>query len=141
MKIEGNPKSQGPEARRFSARKAAPGDGGKTFGEALKKAAAGLPGAKAPADADTVAAKAGPDGSSSASVPPQTGSIQPAPEGEANPEAEGALRSKGAADAEPKSFESHMEMVKLRLKSGYYSSQKIDEALSDRLTGYFDDFA
>ena len=138
MKIEGNPKSQGPDTRRFSARKAAPGEGGKSFGEALKKAAAGLPGAGAPSDADPAKAKPTSDAAKSAPAEPQAEGAQPASGGEAEAAAQG---SKAAKDGEPQSFESHMEMVKLRLKSGYYTSQKIDEALSDRLTGYFDELA
>ncbi|HKP94628.1 MAG TPA: hypothetical protein VJ385_02620 [Fibrobacteria bacterium] len=40
-----------------------------------------------------------------------------------------------------KSFGEHMELVKVRLASGYYGGKNVDEALSDRLTGYFDGFA
>jgi hypothetical protein len=127
MKIEGNPKSQGPDARRFSARKAAPAEGGKSFGQALKKAAAALPG---PAAADAEAAKAFPTpGAESAKSPADA------------PAADAAKGAKAAPSGEPVPFEDHMEMVKLRLKSGYYTGKNIDEALSDRLTGYFDELA
>jgi hypothetical protein len=34
-----------------------------------------------------------------------------------------------------------MEMVRFRLKTGYYASKAIDDALTDKLSGYFDELA
>ena len=128
MKIEGTPKPQGSETRRFSAAKpSAPG--GKSFGDALKKAAA------APAPESPLPAQ-----------PSLDSSVQARPGLDATPAPTAAGAAAGnpgpvKSAANPASFENHMEMVKLRLKSGYYSGSNIDEALSDRLTGYFDELA
>ncbi|MEO6094847.1 MAG: hypothetical protein ABIW76_03875 [Fibrobacteria bacterium] len=123
MKIEGTAPTQGPDGRRFSAAKSAPPkEGGKSFGALLKKAGEGKP---VPAS-----------DSAPASAPAQTLSTPaPAPVEMKTPGAAGE-----SADA-PESFASHMDMVKLRLKSGYYHNTNIDDALSEKLTGYFDDLA
>jgi hypothetical protein len=144
MKLEGTPKPHGSEARRFSAAsaasiaasvagtKAAPksGPAGKSFGDLLRKAAS------SPAEASVEAHREAPVASQSprADMPvsqtaPSEGPQTVKPSGEAAP----------ASQASGDSFESHMDLVKLRLKAGYYSGSNIDEALSDRLSGYFDD--
>lgn len=116
MKIEGQ--NQAPETRRFSAGKpAAPKEGGKSFGALLKKAeaqAAPRPAVPAPAPAPVAAA--------------------PKP-------AESAAVAEAAAKDPEAAFADHMETVRFRLKTGYYSSKAIDDALSEKLTGYFDDLA
>ena len=119
MKIEGNKPTQGTEGRRFTAGRAgAPKEAGKSFGDLVKKAAAEppAPAAAAPAPAAASAGKAA-----------------EAKAGEAKPEAP-------AKEGET-SFADHMETVRFRLKTGYYSSKAIDDALSDKLTGYFDELA
>jgi hypothetical protein len=125
MKIEGTAPTQGPDGRRFSAAKSAPPkEGGKSFGALLKKAGEGKPiPAAPPAAASTRAAQ---------TVPAPAPTPVPA-ETKAAPAAE-------SADT-PESFANHMEMVKLRLKSGYYNNTNVDDALSEKLTGYFDDLA
>lgn len=114
MKIEGNKKT--PESRRFSAAKPdAPKAGGKSFGALLKQASAPA----APA------------------APPVTA---PAPEAAAPKPAEAQAESQAPAK-EAENFADHMETVRFRLKTGYYSSKAIDDALTDKLTGYFDELA
>lgn len=118
MKIDGTPKPQGSDARRFSVGKAAPKEGGKSFREALKKASA---------------------------APSEPAQPAPAPAAPANAASDSPAISSGKAKANPAaesaSFADHMEMVKLRLKSGYYTGKNMDEALSDKLSGYFDELA
>jgi hypothetical protein len=41
----------------------------------------------------------------------------------------------------PPSAEDHISTVKYRLQSGYYESKKVEDALTDKLSGYFDDLA
>ncbi|MEO7424776.1 MAG: hypothetical protein ABI036_06285 [Fibrobacteria bacterium] len=136
MKLEGTPKPHGSEARRFSAASAASnaasiagtkaaqksGAAGKSFGDLLRKAAS------APAEAPV--ASQSPRADMPVSQTASAESPQPGkPSGEAVP----------ASQASGDSFENHMDLVKLRLKAGYYSGSNIDEALSDRLSGYFDE--
>ena len=116
MKIEGN--KQTPESRRFSAAKPdAPKAGGKSFGAILKKATA--PAAPTPAVPATAPEAAAPKAA------------------EAPAQAEAPVPAKAAED----SFADHMETVRFRLKTGYYTSKAIDDALTDKLTGYFDELA
>lgn len=146
MKIDGNQKPQTPAPRRFQAAKSPPSESGRFFGDALRKVVAagqgpkpqGTPGPQAaagPASApDTPAAPASPPEAPASVAPEETAGKPIAPGAEP---AEGSAESGG----ESASFEDHMEQVRLRLKSGYYTSKNIDEALSDRLSGYFDDLA
>jgi hypothetical protein len=39
------------------------------------------------------------------------------------------------------SMGSHLDMIRFKLQSGYYNDAKVDDALSDKLSGYFDDVA
>ena len=132
MKIEGNKPDQGSEVRRFSAGRGAPKDGAKSFGALLKKAEASAAPSEhaAPAPVPAEAAK------------PIAGNAAP----EAPPVADGDAKAKAGAGeaktAEPEtSFADHMEMVRFRLKTGYYSGKAIDDALSEKLSGYFDELA
>jgi hypothetical protein len=129
MKVEGTPKPQGTEARRFSAAKAAPKSApGKSFGDILRKAAA--PSAHGEAIGTTANAEV-------ASLPATS-----APEAvQRSAESAGKTAAPENQSATSDAFESHMDLVKLRLKAGYYSSSNMDEALSDKLTGYFDELA
>ncbi len=118
MKIEGTAPTQGPDGRRFSAARAAsPKEGGKSFGALLKKASEAQPDSSKPAASAPAAAPA------------------PAP---AEPITAAAKEEAASA---PESFANHMEMVKLRLKAGFYNNANVDDALSEKLTGYFDDLA
>ncbi|MDB5103574.1 MAG: hypothetical protein JWP91_1263 [Fibrobacteres bacterium] len=125
MKIDGKTPTQGPDARRFSAGKSAPPkEGGKSFGAALKKAAE--------------AARTVPGNPIQTAQEP----AQPAPAPAAPIRADGSPAAvEGKDQAEPANFADHMELVKFRLKSGYYTNTKVDEALTEKLTGYFDDLA
>lgn len=127
MKIEGKIPTEGPEGRRFQASKSAPLSGGKSFGAELMKAAASGKGPAQPAPANTPTA-------AETLVPEDP----PVIESVAHPRTKAA---KGKTAEESASFENHMELVKLRLQSGYYTSKTVDDALSDRLTGYFDELA
>lgn len=49
-----------------------------------------------------------------------------------------------ASNAEPspeQSFGSHIDAIRFKLQSGYYDSPKVNDALGDKLSGYFDDVA
>ena len=39
------------------------------------------------------------------------------------------------------SADSHIDTIRFRLQTGYYNNPKVDDALSDKLSGYFDDVA
>jgi hypothetical protein len=125
MKIDGTAPTQGPEGRRFQAAKANPAkEGGKSFGALLKKATAPAPAPSAPIPAsaqESAAVSSAPAASESTASEPKI--------------------AKKRADSEPADFANHMEMVKLRLKSGYYNNTNVDDALSEKLTGFFDDLA
>lgn len=120
MKIEGKIPTQGPEGRRFPAAISASNQGAKSFGAELKKAVSSGKGSPPPAPAKSLAHEAA---SGTESVSKE------------------AIPAKAKAAEEPASFEDHLAMVKLRVQSGYYTSKSIDDALSDRLTGYFDELA
>jgi len=91
MKLDGVT-PQGNSADRYErAKRAAKAGEGKSFADALKKAAAG-------------------------------GKPPPAPE-----------TSGPAVDP--------LEHIKEKLKAGFYNTKKIDDALSDKLSGYFDELA
>lgn len=129
MEIRGNKPAEGSEARRFSAGRTPPKPGAKSFGAALKQAVTGADPAPAPAETPVGTAP-------KAQVPPEKASEgDPAPPASA---ASGATAS-GAAASPETSFADHMEMVRFRLKTGYYASKAIDDALTDKLSGYFDD--
>lgn len=122
MKIEGNKPNQASGARRFSAGRAAPKDGAKSFGALLKKAESSAPQPAGPAPAPVPA--------------------EAAPRPVAAPQAETKPAAADAKTPEPEtSFADHMEMVRFRLKTGYYSGKAIDDALSEKLSGYFDDLS
>jgi hypothetical protein len=46
-----------------------------------------------------------------------------------------------AKDAPPPPADDYLSTIKHRLQSGYYNTQKVDDALSDKLSGYFDEIA
>ena len=120
MKIEGNKPTQGPDGRRFSAgRASAPKESGKSFGAILKKASAEAAPAPAP------------------STPAPAADSAAAPVKAAEGKAEEAADAAGGEAA----FADHMETVRFRLRTGYYTSKAIDDALTDKLTGYFDELA
>ena len=122
MKIDGTAPTQGPEGRRFQAAKSIPAkEGGKSFGALLKKAAGAPAGTPAPA----------PSAGAATSPPVQA---QTSPVSEPKP-------AKQDAESSPADFANHMEMVKLRLKSGFYNNTNVEDALSEKLTGFFDDLA
>ncbi len=128
MKIDGTAPAQGPEGRRFQAAKSNPAQaGGKSFGALLKKATETAP---APAQPSPAPASA----QASAATATSTASTASASDSEAKV-------AKKREDSDPADFANHMEMVKLRLKSGYYNNANVNDALSEKLTGFFDDLA
>jgi hypothetical protein len=137
MKIDGTAPTQGPEGRRFQAAKSIPAkEGGKSFGALLKKAATAPPAAaqSAPAQAQAPAASSAPSMSEASTA------AASAPAAQA-PAASGSKAGKKSAESGSADFANHMEMVKLRLKSGFYNNANVDDALSEKLTGFFDDLA
>ena len=126
-----NPKPvSGSEPRRFSAKPAAPKTGTKSFAASLDKAVSDAgAGNPAPGPSETTQPAEG-----AAALP-----AAPAPlpaDGQAPADAAAAA----PADSET-AFADHMEMVRFRLKTGYYASKALDDALTDKLSGYFDELA
>ena len=64
------------------------------------------------------------------------GQGQPAPQAPASPQATGP---EAAPPPESGSQGSHIDQIRLRLQSGYYNTHKVDDALSEKLSDYFDD--
>jgi hypothetical protein len=56
------------------------------------------------------------------------------------PTASGPAGSNAPEQASPPS-DSHIDAIRFRLQTGYYNNSKVDDALSDKLSGYFDDIA
>lgn len=113
MKLDGVTPSHGPQGpdRTAGPRKAEPKAGGKSFADLLGKAqGAGGPPAGAPA---------APADAASQAMPPMDPVARP---------------NMGEPPAD-----NHIETIRQRLQSGYYNNPKVDDALSDKLTGYFDD--
>lgn len=132
MKIDGTAPTQGPEGRRFQAAKSIPAQaGGKSFGALLKKAAEAPSNTAQPAAAPV----------SSPAVSSEAPAASASPESSQVPAASETKTVKKGAGSDSADFASHMEMVKLRLKSGFYNNTNVDDALSEKLTGFFDDLA
>jgi hypothetical protein len=129
MEVRGNKPAEGSEARRFSAGRPAPKPGAKSFGAVLKKAVS-----------DPGPAQTAPAGTPREEAIKAQDSTEKASEGGSTPAAAAAVPAspEGPASAET-SFADHMDMVRFRLKTGYYASKAIDDALTDKLSGYFDD--
>jgi hypothetical protein len=53
-----------------------------------------------------------------------------------------AVPSAPAASGQvPPPSDNPIDLVRFRLQTGYYNNPKVDDALSDKLSGYFDDVA
>lgn len=67
---------------------------------------------------------------------------QPSPASPAYPAAP-AQQTAGGPAPEPAlpPAESNIDTIRFRLQSGYYNNPKVADALSDKLSGYFDDVA
>ena len=128
MHVERNKPGAGSEVRRFSAGPAAPRPGGKSFAAALKQAAEEKP----PVPDVSAPMPSRPAGASPSAAPAS------APEASDAPAAAAPGPGEASADT-PVSFADHMEMVRYRLKTGYYASKSIEDALTEKLSGYFDD--
>jgi len=130
MEIKNNEQPiEGSQPRRFSAGRAVSKPGANSFAAALKKASDAAP---APKDA----ALAPPD-------PPQpidnaAASLPQEPQKDGKSSASKTEASAADSDA---AFADHMELVRFRLKTGYYASKAINDALTDKLSGYFDELA
>jgi cell division protein FtsN len=86
-------------------------------GKPMADPGAGSAGAKSFGDAFAKARAAGP----------------PAPSAPASPAP--------ASEQAPPPAESHIDTIRFRLQSGYYNNPKVADAVSDKLSGYFDDVA
>lgn len=142
MEIRGNKPPQGSETRRFTAGRAAPQAGTKSFAASLKRASDAMP-APAPASQPQDPATAPSDGAPTdpASGPAVSGQAASAA-APAAPADAAATPAQGGQPAQAEtSFADHMEMVRFRLKTGYYASKAIEDALSEKLSGYFDELA
>jgi hypothetical protein len=49
-------------------------------------------------------------------------------------------KAQASQEAAP-SAQEYLETIRFRLKTGYYDNPKVDDALSDKLSGYFDEAA
>lgn len=133
MEIRNQKPVSGSEPRRFSAKPANPKAGAKSFASALDKAVSGsAPVNTAPGPSETTQPAEG--------AAPAAVAKSPLPaEGKAPADA-GDAAATAPADTEA-SFADHMELVRFRLKTGYYASKALDDALTDKLSGYFDELA
>lgn len=111
MRIEGTQPNKGISGENAGGAKASPKAGGKSFGAALEKAASAL--------------------SRNANPPATPASGHSGPASPSKP----AAPADGAATTPADS----LEMIRFRMKTGYYNSKSLDDALTDKLTGYFDD--
>jgi hypothetical protein len=140
MKIDGAAPLEGP-ADRKAASKASPKRDGKSFAAAFKKAA----GAPAPISIGTPTAPSSTSSSTSTSVanPTPASVAMPAPAPAATSHTEPPAKNTKASQPSPvePSAEDHLEMIKFRMKTGYYNSNSVDEALTEKLTGFFDELA
>ena len=129
MEIKNNKPVEGSEPRRFSAGRAVSKPSANSFAAALKKASEPAPAAKAGALAPPDPPQ--PIENAAATQPQESPSDGKTPASQAE-----------AAPADPDAaFADHMELVRFRLKTGYYASKAINDALSDKLSGYFDELA
>jgi hypothetical protein len=130
MEIKNNEQPvEGTQPRRFSVGRAASKPGANSFAAALKKAADPAPAAKGAAP--TIPESPQPIDNAAGTQPQeaQTGGKSSASKSE-------------ASEADPDAaFADHMELVRFRLKTGYYASKAINDALTDKLSGYFDELA
>lgn len=129
MEIRNQKPVSGSEPRRFSAKPADPKAGAKSFASALDKAVSGpVPGKTAPEPSETTQPAEG-------AAPPAAAKPPLPAEGKAPADTAAAPADTEAA------FADHMDMVRFRLKTGYYASKALDDALTDKLSGYFDELA
>ncbi|MBW8887007.1 MAG: hypothetical protein JF616_04530 [Fibrobacteres bacterium] len=129
MEIKNNKPAESSEPRRFSAGRAVSKPGANSFAAALKKASDAAPAPKAAAPALPDAPQPLDTAAAPQSQESQTAGKSPAAQSEAPP-----------ADSDA-AFADHMELVRFRLKTGYYASKAINDALTDKLSGYFDELA
>lgn len=135
MEIKNDKTAGGSEPRRFSAGRAAAKPGANAFALALKKAAS-----QAVSDGPSARSDSAP------ALPQATQPAEKTSSPEATEPGPGADGKRAASEAEnpadtDAAFADHMELVRFRLKTGYYASKAINDALSDKLSGYFDDLA
>lgn len=130
MEIRNQKPVSGTEPRRFSAKPAGAKAGAKSFASALDKAVSGsAPGKPASEVSETPQPAEG-------AAPPAVAKTPLAEDGKTPADAAAAA----PADSEA-AFADHMDMVRFRLKTGYYASKALDDALTDKLSGYFDELA
>ena len=126
---------EGSQPRRFSAGRTAAKPGANAFAAALKKAASVSEAASASETAlgaETATAGA-PALSDAALAFPEA---SPLSENATAPQP--ATNQTSGADSDA-AFADHMDLVRFRLKTGYYASKAINDALTDKLSGYFDE--
>lgn len=114
MGIEGIQPNKGAGGEKAGAAKASPTPGGKSFGAALEKAAAALSKNPNPPPAEDPGART--------ALPRAMPS-----------ESAGTAGETATPPADP------LEMIRFRMKTGYYNSKTLDDALTEKLTGFFDD--
>lgn len=123
MRIDGKTPIKGLPGDRAADPSPAPKAGGKSFGAALRKASDALAGSAPQAPVPNAPA----DGKA-----PASGTAAPI---------FSAPKALTGAEAPADSPENHLETIRFRMKTGYYDSKSINDALTDKLTGFFDDLA
>ncbi|GEM_PF-2425854 len=135
MQIDGSAPVKGTQGDRTAASKPASKGDGKSFAAAFKKASTAHP----------LVPTTPPVPPAPASATTAANQPAPVPEAKCDPAPENALQNSAAKEGPVKnaaiSAEDHMETIKFRLKSGYYNTKNVDEALTDKLTGFFDELA
>lgn len=135
MKIDGSAPIKGTPGDRPAASKANPKGDGKSFAAAFNKAATAHPLGSSPSPAPAAPAPV-------AATTPAAATLAPAQAAASHEEA--ALNpapKEGPVKHASISSEDHMEAIKFRLKTGYYNTKNVDDALTDKLTGFFDELA
>src|SRR4051794_7374323 len=119
MEIRNQKPVSGSEPRRFSAKPAAAKAGAKTFASALDKAVSGTAPGKPAAEVSGTAQPA--EGAAPAAA------AKPALPAEGKTQAHAADAAATAPADSETAFADHMEMVRFRLKTGYYASKALDD--------------
>jgi hypothetical protein len=148
MQLDGL-KSNGPirPDKTSAQRKSDPKADGKSFADVLTKAkqasrqSPGMAQVSMPAQAKAPAQPAAPSAGSLSTPERFPAGDAAASETPGAQHAETRAQQEASASEAGPSAQEYLETIRFRLKTGYYDNPKLDDALSDKLSGYFDDAA
>ena len=124
MQLDSNAPIKGPLAEFSQAAKKAPKETGKSFAALFDQTKS----TKTPEAFDSQPTKNFSAGPSLSTLPSAKPEVKPEVKPETTP-----------AKTIEQSTEDHLAMIKFRLKTGYYQSPQMDDVLTEKLNGYFDD--